>query len=114
MRSMVLEPDPYGNFLLTGYDYGTARDWARLGLLHLWDGEWLGERILPEGWVDFVTTPAPASEGRYGAFWWLSTSYPKMPTGLPGRWDNGRRSSPLTTWSSSARATPREVRREGT
>ena len=73
MRSMVLEPDPYGNFLLTGYDYGTARDWARLGLLHLWDGEWLGERILPEGWVDFVTTPAPASEGRYGAFWWLST-----------------------------------------
>ena len=73
MRGMVPEPGPYGNVLLTGYDYGTARDWARLGLLHLWDGEWLGERILPEGWVDFVTTPAPASGGRDGAFWWLST-----------------------------------------
>ena len=25
IRRQVLETDPYGNFLLTGYDYGTAR-----------------------------------------------------------------------------------------
>ena len=56
----MLETDPYGNFLLTGYDYGTARNWARLGLLYLQDGMWQGQRLLPEGWAKFVSTPAPA------------------------------------------------------
>ena len=54
IRRQVLETDPYGNFLLTGYDYGTARNWARLGLLYLQDGMWQGQRILPEGWAKFV------------------------------------------------------------
>jgi len=73
MRNMVLEVDPYGNFIMTGFDYGTARDWARFGLLHLQDGLWQGERILPEGWVDYVTTPAPANADRaYGALFWLN------------------------------------------
>ena len=73
IRKQVLEPDPYGNFLLTGYDYGTARNWARLGLLYLWDGVWLGERLLPEGWAEFVSTPAPAWDRPvYGGFFWLN------------------------------------------
>lgn len=73
IRKQVLEPDPYGNFLLTGYDYGTARNWARLGLLYLRDGVWLGERLLPEGFVDFVSTKAPAwTEPVYGGFFWLN------------------------------------------
>ncbi len=73
IRKQVLEPDPYGNFLLTGYDYGTARNWARLGLLYLWDGVWLGERLLPEGWTEFVSTPAPAWDRPiYGGFFWLN------------------------------------------
>jgi len=49
IRRQVLETDPYGNFLLSGYDYGTARNWARIGLLYLQDGMWQGTRILPEG-----------------------------------------------------------------
>jgi len=75
MRNMVLETDPWGNFIVTGYDYGSTRDWARFGLLHLWDGVWEGERILPEGWTDFVRTPAPghSSEG-YGGLFWLNRS----------------------------------------
>ncbi len=73
IRRQVLETDPYGNFLLTGYDYGTARNWARLALLYLSDGVWLGERILPEGYVEFVSTPAPAwDEPVYGGFFWLN------------------------------------------
>jgi CubicO group peptidase (beta-lactamase class C family) len=73
IRKMVLEPDPYGNILLTGYDYGTARDWARLGLLYLWDGVWEGKRILPKGFVEFVRTPAPAwKEPVYGGLFWLN------------------------------------------
>ncbi|MBI2435019.1 MAG: serine hydrolase, partial [Candidatus Hydrogenedentes bacterium] len=69
----VLEPDPWGNFIMTGFDYGTARDWARFGLLHLWDGVWQEERILPEGWVNFVRTPAPADASQgYGGLFWLN------------------------------------------
>lgn len=73
IRRMILEPDPYGNFLLQGYELGTGRDWARLGLLYLQDGIWNGQRLLPEGWVDFVRTPAPAwSEPVYGGMFWLN------------------------------------------
>ena len=73
IRRMLLETDPYGNFLLNGYELGTGRDWARLGQLYLQDGVWNGERILPEGFVDFVRTPAPAwSEPIYGGFFWLN------------------------------------------
>ena len=73
IRRQVLETDPYGNFLLTGYDYGTARNWARIGLLYLQDGVWQGERILPEGWTKFVSTLAPAwKRPVYGGFFWIN------------------------------------------
>jgi CubicO group peptidase (beta-lactamase class C family) len=73
IRRQVLETDPYGNFLMTGYDYGTARNWARLGLLYLNDGVWQGQRILPEGWSTFVSTLAPAWKTPvYGGFFWIN------------------------------------------
>ncbi|MEM9014221.1 MAG: serine hydrolase [Pseudomonadota bacterium] len=75
VRNMVLEPDAFGNFVMTGFEYGSARDWARLGQLYLQDGVWEGQRILPEGWADFVSTPAPAWEdGMYGGQFWLKVS----------------------------------------
>jgi len=73
IRRQVLETDPYGNFLLTGYDYGTARNWARLGLLYLQDGIWQGQRLLPEGWTTFVSTLAPAwKRPVYGGLFWIN------------------------------------------
>jgi CubicO group peptidase (beta-lactamase class C family) len=73
IRRQVLEPDPYGNFLMTGYDYGTARNWARIGLLYLQDGMWMGERLLPEGWAEFVSTSAPGwRRPEYGGLFWLN------------------------------------------
>lgn len=78
VRSAVLEPDPYGNLLLNGHDYLTTRDWARFGLLYLQDGVFNGERILPMGWVDFVSTPSAANPG-YGAFFWLATQEHNLP-----------------------------------
>ncbi len=73
IRRQVLEPDPYGNFLLTGYDYGTPRNWARLGLLYLQDGMWQGTRLLPEGWTTFVSTLAPAwKKPVYGGLFWIN------------------------------------------
>jgi len=76
IRTMVLETDPYGNFLLQGYELASARDWARLGNLYLQDGVWNGKRILPEGYVEFVSSVAPAwqADGRpiYGGFFWIN------------------------------------------
>jgi CubicO group peptidase (beta-lactamase class C family) len=76
VRNMVMETDPYGNFLLQGYEFGTARDWARLGNLYLNKGMSNGERILPEGFAEFVSTIAPAwrADSRliYGAFFWIN------------------------------------------
>lgn len=76
IRTMVLDVDPYGNFLTQGYEQGSARDWARLGNLYLQDGVWNGQRILSEEFVRFVRTPAPAWEADhrpvYGGFFWLN------------------------------------------
>jgi CubicO group peptidase (beta-lactamase class C family) len=73
IRRQLLEPDPWGNFVLSGYDYGTARNWARLGMLYLNDGVFEGERVLPEGWASLVSTPAPAWRlPRYGGMFWLN------------------------------------------
>ena len=82
MRTMVLETDPFGNFLNQGYEFASARDWARLGNLYRQDGVWNGERILPEGFVKFVGTLAPAwvadHNPVYGGFFWINGdgSYP--------------------------------------
>ena len=82
-RHFVLEPDPFGNFLITGYDYGSARDWARLGLLYLWEGDWMGERIIPKDFVEFVQEPAPAwNGGVYGGLFWLNRGARRF-AGLP-------------------------------
>jgi hypothetical protein len=72
MRSAVLEPDASGTLVGSSLLYASARDFARLGLLYLRDGVWQGERILPEGWVDYTLTPAKhAPDASYGAQMWL-------------------------------------------
>ena len=81
-----METDASGTFIGSSYMYATARDWARFGELYLHDGVWYGERILPEGWVRYSTTPAPADPSRhYGALFWLEVpaeyagSDPRLP-----------------------------------
>ncbi|MGF1604860.1 MAG: serine hydrolase domain-containing protein [Rhodothalassiaceae bacterium] len=83
------ETDWRGDFILSSQVWTTARDLARLGVLYLNDGVWDGERILPPGWVAYVSTPAPAqppetgSRGAipgYGAQWWLyNERFPELP-----------------------------------
>lgn len=73
MRSVIIEPDASGTFVGSSYGYASARDWARFGLLFLNDGTWNGERILPEGWTAYSSTPAAsAALGDYGAQFWLN------------------------------------------
>ena len=68
IRRFILETDPYGNFILTGYNFGTARDWARFGMLYLHEGMWNEERLLSREFVEFVQTPSPAWPERGGQF----------------------------------------------
>ena len=77
IRDGLIETDPQGNFLGQGLAFMPARDWARLGNLYLQDGGWDGERILPEGYVEYASTLAPTwvSDGRLqygGAFFWVN------------------------------------------
>jgi CubicO group peptidase (beta-lactamase class C family) len=71
MRTTTLETDPYGHYIASGTTYTTARDLARLGLLHLRGGRYAGRRVISRRWVRFVRTPAPTTNG-YGGFWWLN------------------------------------------
>ena len=86
IRRFVMETDAYGNFILTGYNFGTARHWARLGMLYLQEGMWNGERLLPQEFVEFVGTRAPAwSRPVYGGLFWVNTTDPEVPAGHGGR-----------------------------
>jgi len=80
------EVDHLGNFVVSSQTYTTARDLARFGLLLQHDGVWQGQRVLPEGWVKFLATPAPTrppvpGEWGYGAQFWLFDQMPGVPRG---------------------------------
>jgi CubicO group peptidase (beta-lactamase class C family) len=90
MYTAILEPDASGTFVASSYGFASARDWARFGLLYLNDGVFNNERILPQGWVKYSTSPAPAAQMReYGAQIWLNLGRPDNPAecyepGIPG------------------------------
>ncbi|RCK19126.1 beta-lactamase [Thalassospira profundimaris] len=72
MKSAVIETDPEGYFIASSFMHATARDWAKIGQLYLQDGIWEGQRLLPEGWVDYTSSPDESDpDGIYGAHWWL-------------------------------------------
>ena len=72
-RHTVLETDWNADYMSSSQVWMTARDMARLGQLYLQDGVWGGERLLPDWWVDFGSTPAtPQPNGDFGyagSFW---------------------------------------------
>ncbi len=81
MHSMLIETDIAGNYVGSSYAWATVRDWAKFGTLYLHNGNWNGTHIFDPSWVDYVTTPAPKSNGVYGAHFWLNASgfYPDAP-----------------------------------
>ncbi|KPF64499.1 serine hydrolase domain-containing protein [Porphyrobacter sp. AAP60] len=79
MNRTVAETDWQGNYILSSQVWTTAGDLAKFGQLYLNDGKLpSGERILPEGWVKYVSTPSgPQPDGPFGygaGFWLLNKS----------------------------------------
>lgn len=84
MTRTTIAPDASGTLVGSSFGYAPARDWARFGLFFLQDGVWEGERLLPEGWVEYSTRPTPeAPQGSYGAHWWLNAGAPDDPADRP-------------------------------
>lgn len=94
MTRTVPETDWRGHFIMSSQVWTTARDLARLGLLHQNDGVWNGERILPAGWREYVGRHGeaqPASGENYGAAWWSFESNPGLPRdGIVARGNRGQ------------------------
>ena len=78
MHETVAETDWQANYILSSQVWSTADDLATLGQLYLEDGVWNGERILPEGWREYVSRPSgPQPDGPFGygaGFWLLNNS----------------------------------------
>jgi CubicO group peptidase (beta-lactamase class C family) len=72
LEHATMEFDGAGTPLGTIQLWASARDWARFGWLYVRDGiSPGGERILPEGWVDYSARLTPRSEEYgYGAGFW--------------------------------------------
>ena len=122
-RNLIPETDPYGNFLLQGYEFGSGRDWARLGNLYLNDGVAPGgERLLPEGYVEYAATLAPAwvADGRPiygGSFFWVNGDgglpVPETAMRMAGAGDRARPSFRRMIWWWSDWVTTAEPDRGG-
>jgi CubicO group peptidase (beta-lactamase class C family) len=72
MKSAMIETDNSVDFVLSSYCWATGRDWTKFGMLYLNQGNWFGYQIFSSEWIDYSTTPAQASDGKYGAQIWLN------------------------------------------
>jgi CubicO group peptidase (beta-lactamase class C family) len=77
IHQQEMEFDPAGTWYGGVSWETTARNFAKFGLLYLRDGVWDGERILPEGWVDYSRTSVIA-RSEYGAGWWNDPKRPDV------------------------------------
>lgn len=76
----VEEYDAAGTLQGGSQFYLSAHDYAKFGYLHLRDGMWDGERLLPEGWVDFVrSNPGTSDNNGYGGGFWPAVEDPDNP-----------------------------------
>ena len=69
MSSYRMSADIAGNLIGSGAAFATLRDWAKLAALYLQDGMWNGERLLPQGWVDYALAATHGGTSYAATFW---------------------------------------------
>lgn len=92
MGRTTAETDWRGGYMLSSQVWTTARDLARFGQLYVDDGVWQGERILPAGWLAYVSRPSgpqpTAGAFGYGAGFWLLNRSEGVPADTIGAFGN--------------------------
>lgn len=73
MADSTMTKDPAGNTRTFMGLQSTCRDMARFGVLMLNKGNWDGEQVVSDTWVDAATGHASQElNGSYGFLWWLN------------------------------------------
>jgi CubicO group peptidase (beta-lactamase class C family) len=70
----TMNRDPSGNTLTFMGAQASCRDLARFGLLFLRGGEWDGEQVVSQEWVEEATSPSQPLNQGYGFLWWLNAT----------------------------------------
>ena len=70
MRTTTMLVDEYYNTVTIGGTETRVREFARVGQLLLNRGDWNGETVVSQSWLETMLTPSPLSE-YYGLTWWL-------------------------------------------
>ena len=76
LSSEILEPDAAGTPVCSSYLWATPRDWAAIGQFALQNGEWNGEQLLPEDWMEQSLTVLEieqTDDPGYGMGWRVNT-----------------------------------------
>jgi len=86
MSHSVFEPDSSGILVGSSYIYASGRDWARLGLLMLNEGQVNQQQLLSRQWIKAAIAPnSSENDKRYGFQFWLNYGdkiqrWPSLPT----------------------------------
>ncbi|UTA46477.1 beta-lactamase family protein [Simiduia sp. 21SJ11W-1] len=94
MQHLVFEADTGGSLVGSSYLYASGRDWARMGLLMLNEGEINGERLLDADYVRAAREPnGSLNETGYGFQFWLNNAseglrWPDLPIDAYGAMGN--------------------------
>jgi len=89
MNTAIVQADASGSLVLGAQELIGTHDLARLGQFILQNGQWSGEQILPENWIDYMSTPVGLNTNfgfDYGSGIWLNTAqngkpfFPSLPS----------------------------------
>ncbi|MFC2152390.1 serine hydrolase domain-containing protein [Bacteroidota bacterium] len=75
IKNLYWSSDPSGN-TIGGWGINTSlRNYARFGYLYLNRGQWDGNQIISESWVDDSVDPLQSDLTTYGYQWWIGSGF---------------------------------------
>jgi len=71
LENVRWDSDLAGNTATGSGVRATLREFAKFGYLYMKNGEWDGQQIVPESWIELSHQPAMDGVTMYGLHWWL-------------------------------------------